>query len=588
MYRERQDFVAYLNRGLSLLNGLRIEEAVLCFEMALCLQPDCWECWVHLASALYSTKQLGRSVVSYRRAIRLMPCSPELNFNLGLVLNESNQQEEAIKALNEALSLNPGISTIHYNLGQAQRALGRHLDAEAAYRKAIRIAPHEIDAFLSLGTLLQEQNRRSEAITVYRTADEINTRDARIHSNLGNVLKDIGSVDEAKRRHYLAVCLAPQEGNAYINLGNTLRAGGRLEQAVSVYRKAGHLLPRNPRVNMNIGCTLYEMGQPEAAEKSFGRAIQMEPDFAEAHWNRGLAHLLYGMFPSGWTLYEWRFKHTELHIHKKDLPTPEWDGLSSLAGKRILLYAEQGLGDTLQFVRFALVLEAQGAKVIVEVQAPLYDFLARALNVTVIAQNDLLPEHDLHFPLMSLPKALGTNEHNIPFSRGYLKPDPTRLEKWTRILGDQRRPRVGLVVSGNPNHSNDARRSIPLEQVAAHLPAGVDYFLLQKEIRSSDINVVEHLPDALWNVGQIHDFDDTAALCCMMDLVISVDTSVAHLCGALGVPTWIMLPQVPDWRWLLKRASSPWYARVRLYRQDEGETWEAVLARIGSDVTSER
>jgi tetratricopeptide (TPR) repeat protein len=343
-------------------------------------------------------------------------------------------------------------------------------------------------------------------------------------------------------------------------------------------------MPTTSRLHLNLAIALHRLGRFAEAECSYEEAVQMEPDFAEAQWNRGLAHLLNGNYPSGLKLYEWRFRHEDLHLKRKILNTPEWDRGVSIRKKTLFLYAEQGLGDTLQFIRFASVLERMGASVIVEVQPPLRDFLSGSLPYRFISQGEPTPSHDYHYPLMSLPYALNTTVMSIPHPESYLHPDLKRVGRWTSRLGDRGSLRVGLVVSGNPRHINDRNRSIPLRAVIESLPSGCDYFLLQKEIREGDLaDAIDH-KNKVSVLDDISDFDDTAALCSLMDLVISVDTSVAHLSAGLGTPTWILLPWIPDWRWLMNSVSSPWYNSVRLYRQDARQNWMTVLAEVSHDL----
>jgi tetratricopeptide (TPR) repeat protein len=574
----------HFNLAIALLGANQADQAVKSLRETVRLKSDHIPARTSLGNALKACGKLDEAISAYREAIQLATGVPELHFNLGLALREQGALEEAHAAFLTAIHLRPGIGIAHYNLGHTLRDLNRPKEAESAYREAIRLSPNNPDLYLSLGNLLREEKRDQEAALTFKDAIRVDPKNAKAHSNFGNALKTLRELEKAEEHHREAVRLSPDEGETYINLGNTLKEMGRLSEAVDIYQAAILRLPLNSAAHMNLGNTLYELGLPEAAEAAYSNAIKITPDFAEAHWNRGLAHLLHGAFTSGWPLYEWRFKHEVLRIQRKISVQPEWNGEDPIFGKTLLLYAEQGLGDTLQFARFARVLSGQGIKVILEVQPQLKTVLSTLECNEIIAQGDSPPSYDFHFPLMSLPLALGITDQNIPYPERYLTPDPLTTLKWQDRLGAKCRPRIGLVVSGNPRHSQDHHRSIPLASLAGHFPSGFDVVLLQIETRPEDQKTARTLSSSAPISVDIEDFEDTAALCSLMDLVISVDTSVAHLSGALGVPTWVLLPYIPDWRWLLGRRDSPWYQSLRLYRQAEDRSWVPVIATVMADL----
>ena len=294
----------------------------------------------------------------------------------------------------------------------------------------------------------------------------------------------------------------------------------------------------------------------------------VDPDLAEAHWNLALALLATGDFERGWQEHEWRWRANVIGP-EQSFRQPLWLGAEDLTGKTILLHNEQGLGDALQFVRYAPQVRQRGARVVLRVQRPLLSLMAGLAGADhVIAEGDALPEFDYHCPLLSLPLAFGTHLQNIPAGIPYLHPAADRLAKWQSILGERTAPRIGLAWSGNPAHKNDRNRSIALKQLLPLLSVpGVRFVSLQRDLREDDAAVLGNLP-ALVSIGaQLDDFADTAAAISLLDLVITVDTAVAHLAGALGKPVWVLLPFAPDWRWLLKREDSPWYPTARLFRQ---------------------
>ena len=334
---------------------------------------------------------------------------------------------------------------------------------------------------------------------------------------------------------------------------------------------------------------LKELKQLDAALTSYDIAIELKRDYAEAYWNKSLALLLQGEFIKGFNEYEWRWKNENIKkiAGERSFTQPLWVGNESLANKTILLWSEQGLGDSIQFCRYAKLVKSLGAKVLLDVPKPLVALLDELEGVDLLIEKGKpLPNFDFQCPLMSLPLAFKTDLNSIPNPTDYLKNIAEKVEVWSKRVGEKSNPRIGLVWSGSTGHKNDHNRSLTLTDVIKHLPPNFEYVSLQKEVREADKDVLSN--SAIKHYGdQLVDFADTAALCDLMDIVISVDTSVAHLAGALGKTTWILLPYVPDWRWLLDRDDSPWYASAKLYRQGEDRQYAPVLERIANDLMKE-
>lgn len=330
----------------------------------------------------------------------------------------------------------------------------------------------------------------------------------------------------------------------------------------------------------NRGNTLCDMARYDLAAQSYQRAIALRPGYPEANLNLALLMLRLGNFHDGWKQLESRWLLREMKAAFREFGRPLWLGDAPVAGKRVLLHAEQGLGDTIQFCRYSREVAALGATVILEVQPPLVPLLKRLDGVSqIVAAGDPLPPFDLYCPLLSLPLAFGSFTQHQPSGAPYMSVDKKKKKKWAQWLGRKSRPRIGLVWSGNTKHVGDKRRSIDATVFFQHLPQKLDYVCLQKELRPSDVDTVRQ-SGVLHCCDAMHDFSDTAALCSLMDLVISVDTSVAHLSAGLGVPTWIMLPFVPDFRWLLDRDDSPWYDSAKLFRQSTLGDWTSVMEHI--------
>jgi hypothetical protein len=352
------------------------------------------------------------------------------------------------------------------------------------------------------------------------------------------------------------------------------------------YQQAIALQPDFLDALVNCSTLLKEMMDLDGSMAMNQRALSLDPECSGAHLNLAICHLLRGEFAEGFTHYEWRWKTEQLQSAVRHFTAPLWTGAQSLSGQTILLHAEQGLGDTVQFCRYAAQLKAMGARVLMEVQAPLLPLLHSLAGVDVwLSQGDALPPFDYHCPLLSLPRALQTGPESVPAQVPYLFADPELVAEWGRRLGPPRRQRVGLVWSGRPEHKNDHNRTMSLVQLAPILAGPAEFHCLQKEFRPADLAWDPAAKGVQLWADSLHSFADTAALIMHMDWVIAVDTSVAHVAAALGKPVWLMLPYSPDWRWLLGRDDSPWYPGMRLFRQDASGDWTGVVARL-SDALS--
>jgi hypothetical protein len=383
-----------------------------------------------------------------------------------------------------------------------------------------------------------------------------------------------------------AITLRSEYAEAYGNRGITLQELNRLDEALDSYNRALALRPDYAEAHYNQGLTLQLLKQFDGALSSYQRAIDIKADYTQAHWNLSLLYLLMGNFDRGWKGYEWRWESTN---QKRIFPQPLWLGEEALAGKTILLHSEQGLGDTLQFCRYARPVADLGATVILEVPTPLVGLLGKLDGVSqVIAKGAPVPTFDIHCPMMSLPLAFKTELKTIPSPGRYVGADPEKVAQWNNMLGERIQPRIGLAWSGSPTHLHDNSRSIPLSDIVGHLPGGFQYISLQKDIRDTDRKTLELNPQILHFGEQLEDFTDTAALCELMDIVISVDTSVAHLAGAIGRELWVLLPYVPDWRWLLDRDDSPWYPSAKLFRQSKSGDWNSLMKNVERRLASGR
>ena len=432
---------------------------------------------------------------------------------------------------------------------------GRLDDALASFRQAVRLRPDNAEAQNNLGATLKRQERLDEAVACYREALRLKPDFAEVYSNLGNVLRLLGNPDLAVESFRQALRLKPNYADAQNNLSNALKDQGKVNEALAGYE----------------------------------RALELKPSYAEAHLDRAITWLLLGDFAKGWTEFEWRWQYK--NFPPRPFRQPRWDG-APLDGRTILLHAEQGLGDTIQFIRYAALVKELGGRVIVECQRSLLRLLAGCAGIDeLVGQGASLPDFDVHSPLFSMPYVFRTSLTTIPAGHPYLFADPGLEEQWRRELAPVGDFKVGICWQGNPKHAWDRLRSIPLGQFAplARLD-GVRLFSLQKGPGSEQIKEAAFpITDLACRLDEASGpFMDTAAVMKNLDLIITADTSIAHLAGALGVPVWIALPFLPDWRWLLAREDSPWYPTVRLFRQTNRGNWQEVFERIAGQVTGEK
>jgi tetratricopeptide (TPR) repeat protein len=401
------------------------------------------------------------------------------------------------------------------------------------------------------------------------------------------------AVVEARRRRHAealasfdrALAVRPDYAEALYNRGVTLQELKRFTDALASYDRALAVRPDYAEAFYNRGNALKELQRFDEALASFDRALAVRPDYANAHWNESLVRLLTGDFVRGWKKFEWRWKNESLNPSPRNFAQPLWLGEQDIKGKTILLHSEQGLGDTIQFCRYVPLVAVRGARVLLQVPESLQNLTATLAGVAqVIGPTSQLPDFDLHCPLLSLPLAFGTRLDTIPSATPYLSASSERVRSWNISLGSKYRPRIGLVWSGNPEHKHDHNRSIKLRTLLQLLDIDATFVSLQKDIHADDATVPKDRSDLLHFGDKLKDFSDTAALVSNLDLVISVDTSVAHLAGALAKPVWILLPLLPDWRWLLNRDHSPWYPTARLFRQHAAGDWSSVVSDVGVEL----
>jgi Tfp pilus assembly protein PilF len=477
--------------------------------------------------------------------------------------------------------MNPMTAKQRIDLALTHHRAGRLREAEAIYRQILSEQPDYADALHLLGSMAAQLGHYETAIDLLKKAIQINPNAAPYYGNLGAVYLKLKRLDEAETTLRRAIQLNPQMADGYFNLGGTLSEKGDFENALANSHKGLALHPNWPEMYNSIGVTLRKSAKYDQSISAFRRAIALRPEYAEGHWNLGLTLLQLGDFASGWTEYEWRTRMPDV-VRPRNFPPPPWTG-EQLSGKTILLHAEQGFGDTLQFIRYVPQVVARGGRVVIECPPELATILRGVEGIQEIyVQHQTLPPFDTHCSIMSLPLTLGVRPLAEPAKVPYISVPPDRIAAWHQRLGnpDDRR-RVGLVWAGGPQHADDSRRSIRLEHFAPLFAIeSARFYTLQKGPGAAQAANPPPGIDLINWTADLHDYIETAALISNLDLVISVDTSVAHLAGALGKPVWLLLPSVPDWRWMLNRNDTPWYPTMRLFRQTKAGDWPGVIKDI--------
>lgn len=539
-----------------------------------------------LLNQAFSHQQQGRlqeALVLYQQVLAAEPTNFLALDSLGTLHGQAGRFEGALNYFTQASLVQPNDFAVHFNLGMALKELKRYDEALASFNKAISLNPVFAEAYNNRGSVLKERKRYNDALISFDMAITLKPGFANACNNRGVLLLEIFKrYDEALVSFDKAIEFKPDFSEAHYNRGSALKELKRYQEALISFDKAIALNPGFANAYNNRGVILTEVFKRYSeALVCYEKTIKLRPDFAEAYYNRSSILLLLEDYKEGWPLYEWRWKTQHLKGYARNFKQPLWLGEPSIVGKTILLHAEQGLGDTIQCVRYVPLVERLGAKVVLEVPAVLAP-LIRSLkgSFTLIASGDELPDFDLHCPLMSLPLAFRTTVDTIPAEVSYLAAVQKKQAEWHARLGEKIKLRIGLVWSGSKMHLNDRNRSIALRTLEPLLQFNFEYHSLQKEVGSDDKAFLANHTQIQTHENELHDFADTAALISELDLVIAVDTSVAHLAGALGKPVWILLPYAPDFRWMLERNDSPWYPTAHLFRQDSLGDWEGVIENV--------
>jgi Flp pilus assembly protein TadD len=581
--------------GLRLLAKAKPKDAEQCFREALRSRSNWAEARNNLGVALSSLARYAEALAAFDQAVRLKPDYAEAHHNLGNSLRRAGRAQEALEHYREALRLRPGWTDVLNNLGVAFRQLGKADEALVHFRQALVHKPDHAEARNNLGVALADQGKLAEAAAVYRQVLKLKPNAAETHNNLGVILVQQGKLELGIERYRRALEIKPDYPDAHNNLGNALRQQGELDQAEASLRQALRLKPEYAEAYNNLAIVLVKQGRVDEAVPNYLQAIRLKTDYPDAHKNLALAWLARGDYREGFTEYEWRWKTKDFGA--RSLDKPRWDGSVPARGAgglaSILVYAEQGLGDTIQFIRYVPLVAQRGLNVLLECPTALHPLLAGFPGVSrLVASGDAGPagkpdlRFDLQAPLLSLASIFQTTPETIP-NQPYLRAEPERVARWRDELKKIPGFKIGIGWQGSPRFHDDRFRSVPLASFAPLAKiAGVRLVSLQKGHGVEQLGGVKG-----WNVvdfGNKLDGDgaflDTAALMTQLDLVITSDTAIAHLAGALGVRAWVALGKAADWRWLLEREDSPWYPSLRLFRQKTWGDWAEVFERMAYEL----
>jgi len=589
------------------------EQAIASLRRAVELNPGMPIAWNNLGNALKDRGMIGEALAAYQKATDLQPDFAMAHNNVGIALRLAGKLDESIAAFNRAIELQPNDAGAHSNRGNALRDQGRFDEALAEYRRAMELNPGFAPSYANMGNVLSDQSRFAEAVAAYQKALQLQPEYAEALNNLGNAQRELGRFAEAMISCREALRLRPGYPEAYDNMGNILFDQDRFPEAIDVIRKGIELKPSRATAHNNLAMALGAMGQFDEAIRAAGmavqldpryaegfnnlgnllaeegryapasdaldRAIQLKPGLAEAHVNLSFIQLIHGDFERGWTEHEWREKG-KLNYRPRQFAQPKWDG-GELNGRTILLHAERGFGDTIQFARYAPLVAERGGRVVIRCPEKLRQLLEGLPGVAQLMAGIDPGNFDCQCPMMSLPAVFRTRVETIPAPARYLQAPAQLAASWRSRIGNEAGLRVGLAWAGNPKHKRDRRRSISLEQlVPLSTATGVRFYSLQKGDSAKQAATPPHGMQLIDFSAELRNWADTAALIENLDLVISVDTAAAHLSAALGKPTWVLVPLVPDWRWMLNRDDSPWYPTMRLFRQTAPDDWNGPITQI--------
>ncbi len=499
---------------------------------------------------------------------------------LGVLNLQQKNFDEALSLIDTAISISPN-QNLYSNKGSVYIELNRFDMALECFKKVLEFDPNSYETYNNIGNILTHKKQYKDAILHYIKAINLKPDYAKAYYNLGNALSEYSMKNEAIEAYKKAIEFDTSYKEAYFNLGNEFFAKQNFLDALYCFNKTIELDSNFIDAYNSIGVLYKEDCKPEIAIEYYNKALAIDSNSYLAYWNKALSLLLLNDYTQGFKLYEYRWQNKYLNLININTNKPLWQGNENLKGKTILLHFEQGYGDTIQFCRYIPLVTELGAIVIVKIQKQLYNLIKQfdCISELIVKDDDKI-ECDYQIPLMSLAYAFKTTASSVPFSNGYLKANSKKVDIFKQELLKYSGIKIGIAWSGKAGHKNDHNRSIALDKFLQIILPEFNYFCLQKNINETDEEIIKNSSNIFYLLDDFCDFNDTAALCENMDLIITVDTSIAHLAGALGKKTYLLLPYAPDWRWGLSSNKSVWYDSITIFRQDEARNWDAVFSHI--------
>ncbi len=572
-----------LGRALAALG--QHEEALASFDRALALAPDLVQAHGHRADVLSDLGRHGEAVEAYDRALAAAPDCAENWYNRGTALAALGRHDEAVVSFERAIASRPDDPQALLARARSLSEVGRHETSLGAIDRALAIAPSFAEAWQGQGNVCLELKRYDEAFAAYDKALALKPDLAGAWLGRGNVCLELKRHDEAFAAYDKALALKPDLAGAWLGRGNVCLELKRHDEAFAAYDKALALKPDLAGAWLGHGHVCRELKRHDEAFAAYDKALALKSDLTEAHFNEACLRLSLGELTEGWKKYEYRWQPKSAVGWKRKFRQPIWLGDSDIGNKTILVHAEQGFGDTLLGCRYIPMVAQLGARVVAEVEPPLKSLLKNLEGISMlISQGETIPYFDVHCPIMSLPLAFKTTMQTIPARTPYLAASKDLVKKW-RSKFDGEEIKVGIGWAGNTNFRNDRYRSILLKNLLPALSVkGIRYFSIQKTLRPGDEQLLDANPQIIRLEQEINDFQDTAAIMMSLDLVLSSDTSIVNLAGALGRPFWVLLHDTPDWRWLVAGKDTPWYPTGRLFRQKAIGDWTTVTEEVRAEL----
>jgi tetratricopeptide (TPR) repeat protein len=579
------DNEAHNNLGNNYKSLRKLNEAERCYKEAIKLKPEYVDANYNMAHTLQQLQRLEEAEKFYRKVINLKPNHLEALFYLGNTLRTLNKLNEAERCYKKIINLKPDFSEAYNNLAITIQELGRLNEAEKYYRKAIELNPDYIVAYNNLGIILRLQKKFNESEKIFKNLITLKPDFSEAYNNLAITIQELGRLNEAEKYYRKAIELNPDYIVAYNNLTENLKETNNLDEAKKIAKLAIDLNPNHAQSYNSQATINQELGNLNEAEKNYKKAISLDPQNAEINFNYSTLLNLKGDFKKGLEMYEWRIYDKKFSIKPPD-KSLSWDGIRSIKNKKFLVYQEQGIGDTFQFFRYLNLLQQKGAEIYFKVKKNLqHFFISSSSNIKIIDSFDDYNKIDYEIPLMSLPYLFKTEVKSIPAKVPYLMASNDKMIKWGKVLNSSKF-KIGICWQGSKNKI-DRGRSFPLLlfKDISKIP-NIELISLYKGENENDYSKVKF---NLKTLGPDFDngknaFIDTAAVMMHCDLIITSDTAIAHLAGALGRPVWVALKYIPEWRWLLNRSDSPWYPTMTLYRQNDLNNWNSVFEKIKKDL----